>query len=173
MLRWLKSGLLPSYLTGGGWRRVRRSDLLTFMISRGMSVPLELDPGPPRVAIVDDNQAFAKAVRRFLKGRCPGVDVRMAHDGFEAGLLLLDFHPHLILLDIVMPGVDGFGVCRRIKLQPQLANAAIWVISGNLDDQAREQFEELGVAGCLSKPMDEQQLLAIVEQHLPRVGAPA
>lgn len=158
VLRWVKAGLLPAYQTGGGRWRIHRSSLAHFMAERGMAVPTVLTAGPARIALVDDDERFVAALVETLAELAPGADVRVAHDGFAAGLLLATFRPDLLLLDLVMPGLDGFEVLRRLRTHPDLDQTAVVVISGALNPDARKRFEDLGADRCLAKPINADEL---------------
>ena len=127
VLRWVDSGVLPGYQTGGGRRRIQREELLRFMKSRGMEVPDDLFEVRTRVAIVDDDALHVKSLERMLQTLAPRVEIRTAADGFAAGALLYSFRPHLVLLDLVMPGLDGFEVCRRVRADPDFEGVGIVV----------------------------------------------
>ena len=162
MLRWVDNGLLPHHRTGGGRRRILVQDLVAFMHERGMPVPSALDPGPVRVAIVDDDTAFARSLNRFVTSVLPEADIRQAADGFAAGLLLSSFRPHLVLLDLVMPGLDGYEVLRRIRQQQELDGTAVVIISGSLTEAGAEQLQAMGAAATLAKPLEPERLQAVI-----------
>lgn len=162
MLRWVDNGLLPHHRTGGGRRRILVQDLVAFMHERGMPVPSALDPGPVRVAIVDDDTAFARSLNRFVTSVLPEADIRVAADGFAAGLLLSSFRPHLVLLDLVMPGLDGYEVLRRIRQQQELDGTAVVIISGSLTEAGAEQLQAMGAAATLAKPLEPERLQAVI-----------
>ncbi len=164
MLRWLDSGLIHHHLTGGGWRRIQRSDLLAFMRERGMPIPADLDGGPPRIAIIDDDKNFTAGLKRFFEGELPEADVRVANDGFAGGLLVMSFRPDLVVLDIVMPGIGGLEVCRRIREQSILDDSAIVVVSGHLAPTWKVRLEALGASRCMHKPLSPDDLQVLIDQ---------
>ena len=167
VLRWVKDGKLPAWQTGGGRSRIRRSDLATFMRSRGMEVPGDLGPMPPRVAIVDDDPDHVAALRDLLQELRPDAEVQEATDGFTAGLMIGTFRTHLVFLDIYMPSIDGFEVCRWIRSRPETLGVAIVVVSGVLTPAARGKLRELGADLCVSKPLDVDLLRSVLREYLP------
>ena len=167
VLRWVKAGQLPAYQTGGGRWRIWPDALAAFMVDRGMRVPPELSAGPPRVAVVDDDRAYVAALVELLKELTPAIEIRTAHDGLAAGLLLATFRPHLLFLDRVMPGIDGLEVLRRLRAQPELDGTCVVVVSGQLDPAARRRFLESGADRCLAKPVQQQELLQVLSDVLP------
>src|SRR5690606_11419961 len=168
ILRWIEGGLVESYQTGGGRNRIRRADLIRFMRDRGMPVPHELDQGPRRVLIVDDDPNHIAAMQRLVKQSFPTAEIRQALDGFSAGLVVRAFMPHVMLLDVVMPGMDGLEVCRRIRGEPDLDGVRIIVVTGILDDALEQRFLALGADRCFAKPVDAIALQAAMRQFLER-----
>src|SRR5271154_6965304 len=122
--------------------------------------------GPPkktlamfeRILIVDDEATARMALATLL--RREGFEVRDASDGATALAECHSFRPDLILLDIVMPGVDGFEVCRRIKATPETRLTPVVLITGLTATQDRIQGINAGADDFLSKPIDFNELLA-------------
>jgi len=168
MLRWVDGGLLPHHQTGGGQRRILPADLAAFMHERGMPVPSKLDPGPVRVAVVDDDVGFVASMVRFLASEIPGADIRTASDGFAAGLLLSSFRPQLVLLDLVMPGMDGYEVLRRIRQRPELTRTAVVVVSGTVTPDLSASLLAQGASAALPKPADPARLRNLIRKIIPR-----
>src|SRR5687768_514058 len=107
--QWIDQGKLPAYRTPGGHRRIRPSDFVAFLKRYQMPVPEALQSlEKPRVLIVDDDKIIVALVKRILAkiGRPLTIDV--AYDGFEAGQKVASFLPDLVLLDLKLPGLDGF-----------------------------------------------------------------
>lgn len=112
------------------------------------------------VLIVDDNQTARETLVAMLEGE--GYDLRQAKDGIQALHMLEELQPDLILLDVMMPRMDGFEVCRRIRATPQLAEVPIILLTA-LDDQASLlRGIESGADDFLSKPIDRRELRARV-----------
>ncbi|MCA9581336.1 MAG: response regulator [Myxococcales bacterium] len=169
--RWTDAGLLRSHRTAGGRRRIVRSDLLAFMKDRGIPIPGRVAPsGPLRIAVIDDEPHFAKAVRLALTRIAPGAECRVAHDGFAAGTLLGDYRPDLILLDIAMPGMSGIEVCRYVRSEPRLAGTYIVVASGHLTDEVQAQARAAGADRCIAKPLGRSELTSIVHSVISRTS---
>lgn len=174
VLRWVDSGVLPGYQTGGGRRRIQREELMRFMKSRGMEVPDELFEVRTRVAIVDDDALHVKSLERMLQTLAPRVEIRTAADGFAAGALLYSFRPHLVLLDLVMPGLDGFEVCRRVRADPDFEGVGVVVQSGHLTPVVRSRLRELGTDDCLTKPLRRSEIDPLLRRFVPdALGASA
>ncbi len=176
MRRWLLDDAIPHTVTPGGWRRIAPVDLVGFMREHDIPVPGWLDPGPGRVLLVDDDELMTAATRRMLRRLDPRIEVRAVHDGFGAGVQALAFRPHVIVLDLIMPGMDGLEVCRWVMTEPRLAGVAVVFLSGHLERYSRDELMSLGAKACLSKPVKPEELYQAIRSHLPaasREGASA
>ncbi len=166
MLRWVKAGRLTSHMTGGGRHRILQSDLVSFMRGRGMPVPDVLDAGPPRIAVVEDDPLMRKLLVRIVQKARPDAQVQSAADGFAGGVLVAQMKPHLLLLDLVMAGLDGIEVCRRLRANPELSGVIVVVVSSHLDAGTRLTLSRLGVERFLVKPLDRERLDEVLRDCL-------
>ena len=120
----------------------------------------------PLVLLIDDEPAACEMVARMLARE--GLRAVSAHDG-ESGLRLArELRPALVLLDVLMPSLDGWGVLSRLKADPELASIPVIMVSV-AGDQA--MGVALGASACLPKPVDRQQLASALHEHL-RVAVP-
>ena len=113
---------------------------------------------PGKILIVDDQSSARTALETLL--RREGYEVRDASNGPSALAACTDFKPDLILLDILMPGMDGFEVCRRIKATPETRLTPVVLITGLSDTEDRIRGINAGADDFLSKPIDVNELLA-------------
>jgi putative two-component system response regulator len=111
-----------------------------------------------RVLIVDDDTSAVKALETLL--RREGYELRVATDGASALAQCTDFRPDLILLDVLMPGMNGFEVCKRIKATPETRLTPVVLITGLTDSENRIRGINAGADDFLSKPIDFNELLA-------------
>ena len=120
---------------------------------------------PPRILIVDDEAPVADLIEAVLVGE--GYTVAIARDGAQALMLARDWRPDLILMDVMLPGVDGGTVTRRLKSAPDTADIPIVAMSaGRTIRTHTTEIEEAD--GALAKPFDIDALLAQVAFHLAR-----
>lgn len=155
---WARTGLLPSETTPGGHRRYRPSDVERFRRERERL----RRQGPPRILIVDDNQAMSEYLRELLTGLPEAMECETACDGFDAGARLRSFAPDVVLLDLMMPGMDGFEVCRRIKEDPATAAVRVIAMTGHAGAENERKILAAGAEACLIKPIDETRLVALL-----------
>jgi CheY-like chemotaxis protein len=161
--RWFKEGKLPFFLTGGGQKRVWADDLRPFLAGLKLPIPPEVVAnGRQRVLIVDDDAVFRRALLRLLKSEFPALEPLEAADGFEGGLKVAQLRPALVLLDLKLPGQDGFKVCRMIRADPNLKRVKIACLSALPVDEARRQALAAGADDFLSKPFNADQLRALL-----------
>ena len=116
------------------------------------------------VLLVDDDPSNLAVLRETLKSR--PYRLLMAKSGEQAQAIAVKAKPALALLDIMMPGIDGFETCRRLKAQPETADMAVIFLSAL--DEAKDKVRglELGAVDFISKPFDPDEVLARVETHL-------
>lgn len=165
MLRWVNAGLLASHNTAGGRRRILRADLIA--LARKLRMPLQREPqaGDPRIVVIDDVPQVAEAVAHLARRCRPEADVRTATDGFTGGSLVASFRPHLVLLDAIMPGLNGIDVCHSIRSDPTTAGISIVIVSGFLGTESglKEELLAAGASYLLSKPLEEQDLRRVLD----------
>ena len=154
--RWVLDGSLPAYETPGGHLRVLREDIEDFIASRRKRGRRGRQ-GPVRVLVVDDDEAFRDSVVDFL-GRDDAIEVREAADGFAAGLLVADFEPDVVILDLLMPRLDGFETCARLKAREQSRDVRVLVLTGFATDENIRKAQACGADGCLAKPIGLDEL---------------
>jgi CheY-like chemotaxis protein len=121
-------------------------------------------PRPPRVLIADDNPQGAELLEAYL-GDC-GYELRTAADGEETLRAVAEWHPDLILLDIMMPRISGFEVCKRLRANPATRDVAVLMITALDQPSDIERAVEAGTDDFLSKPIEKTVLLLRVRSLL-------
>lgn len=159
---WAARGELPAEVTAGGHRRFLLTDLQKFAARRGLRLLEPANPlpasGPLRVLVVDDDRPFADYLHEFLG--LQGATVEVAYDGFAAGRLVERFRPDVVLLDLRMPGLDGFAVCRVLKGAEATRHIRVVAMTGYPSDDYRARIADAGADACLAKPLDTASLLS-------------
>src|SRR5439155_16548786 len=119
--------------TPGGHRRIRIADLVGFLRAHRMPIPATLAPAARRrLLIVDDDVRYLAAMKRAFKRHAAVVDLALCANGIDALVMVGCLKPHLILLDVFMPDVDGIEVCRRLKANPATRSIDVVVTSGSM-----------------------------------------
>ena len=129
------------------------------MRSQGIPIPEEKVEGArKKILVVDDDMIIVESIVQALEEDEFDYEVLSASDGFEAGLQVNHFHPDLLILDIMMPDIKGYEVCKKIKANEKTKDIKIIVLSAYLDDDKFAQMKEHGADVCLSKPLPLPQL---------------
>jgi len=161
--KWFDTGKLRGYrIPGSRDRRIPVGQLLRFMRAHGM--PLDgLDGNTLRVLVVDGDAETLEQVETML-GSDGKYEVQTAANGFDAGMQAQRFHPHVILLDLVLADVDGRVVCKNIKSNPSLAATKVIAVSGRLTTRQGQKLLSEGFDGFLAKPLDPNAVINAVEE---------
>jgi len=118
----------------------------------------------PTILVIDDSKLIAHVAKNILTKQ--GHEVLLAQDG-ETGLdIVRDKKPDLILLDLILPGIDGYGVCERIKNDPSIKDIPIIMLTSKAEHADKVRGLELGASDYVTKPFDEGELRARVNTHL-------
>ena len=162
VINWIEQSLLSSYRTPGGHRRIRHDDLLAFLRKHQIPTPASLIDGQFYVLIVDDEQEITDLIRTFLE-RQGGYDISSASDGITALIEVGRVKPDLLILDLMIPGVDGIEVCRRIKAD-STNKAAIIAVSGTAENE--KKVLQAGADAFMLKPIDLDRLYTEAQRLL-------
>jgi excisionase family DNA binding protein len=159
--KWSDLGRVPAFYTPGGHRRYRRTDLDAFLERSGPGKPAR----GPMVLVVDDDAQVRELVRINLE--MEGYAVREAANAEEGLAALEEDAPDLILLDVMMPQVDGWEMLRRVQERHGIGSIPVVMFSGKLDQAARTEAAERGAQGFIGKPFDLRSLIEQTKQIVP------
>jgi excisionase family DNA binding protein len=170
---WVEQGKLRVNQTLGGARRIPKKDLVDFLKKNNIPLPPDLKKnGHVRILIVDDNDLLRHMMERmFLKTGWPHV-LDSARDGFEAGQKILSFDPDLVVLDLTLPGMDGYQICERIQGLKRTPPMRVLAISGDMSPENRERVLRAGAADTLAKPFLLPELLEKLVTLCPALNKP-
>ena len=164
--KWSDSGRVPAFYTPGGHRRYRRSDLDAFLSSSGgVTQPQRVNGGPRTILIVDDDERLREFVRVNLE--MEGYQVREAADAEEGLAALEDEAPDLILLDVMMPKMDGWEMLQRVQERHGVGAIPVIMFSGKVEEKDLEGAQRRGAQAFIGKPFNPQQLIESTKQLLP------
>jgi excisionase family DNA binding protein len=159
--KWSDQRRVPAFYTPGGHRRFRRGDLETFLARSG---PGRRRAGPT-VLLVDDDERMRELVRIELERA--GYDVQEAASAEEGLAAIESGKPELVLLDVMMPHVDGWEMLRRIQDLHGAGAIPVLMFSGRADEEARRQAASSGARGFVGKPLDLEELVAQTKAIAP------
>lgn len=166
VINWIKEGILPAFTTPGGHRRIKKEDLLKLMKKNNMPIPEELAKGDKnKVLVIDDDPKILKMINTVLSGE-KDLEVLTADSGFQAGLTVSMWMPDIILLDMLMPDMDGFEVCRRLKADEKTKDIPIIAVTVLKDPKEIKKMNACGITDYLSKPFKSEELVKKIKEHL-------
>lgn len=163
---WIDRDLLKAHRTPGGHRRVVVEDLVRFLRQHKMPVPPEIETRPTRILVVDDEPGVTQVITRTIAASHPDYNVLEAQDGFRAGTIVGTLKPDVVILDLRMPGMDGFEVCRQIKSDPLTQHTEVIAITAYPSPENEQRILQCGARVCLRKPLDMDALLQEIEASL-------
>ena len=149
--QWAQKGWLEAQTTPGGHRRFLHRHVEVFARHRGLTLN-HGDDGSTRILIVDDDDQFSRFLVAAFSELPEDITTEIAHSGFDAGQKIHTFSPHIVLLDLMMPGLDGFAVCRQIKENPSTRGIDVIAITGFHTPENADRIVSAGARACLGKP---------------------
>ena len=158
IIRCFDSGRLEGFrVPGSRFRRIPRESLMKFM--KGNSIPLDgLETGKKKILVVDDDAEIVDLLVEVLS-RDGRFDVKTATSGYEAGIQTQRFRPDCILLDYMLPDVNGNVVCHTIRKNPEFENIRIIIVSGVIKQEEIDQLLKSGAQDFVKKPFDINDLI--------------
>ncbi len=164
--KWISAGKLPAFRTPGGHYRIERKDFEAFVEKYRLHVKDKLHKGEKKkILIVDDELPVLEFIKGALGASPDEYEIETSRDGFDALIKIGSFHPGLLILDIMMPRLDGFEVCRRIKADPATRDIRILAVTAYGRDEM-EKIKECGADVCLAKPLKMKDILLSVNRLL-------
>src|SRR5213594_3138748 len=166
---WIREERLPALKTPGGHHRISESDLLEFhaRLAENSRTPVSTRP---RILVVDDDPSLLAALRETIEQVIPEAIVAVATDGYEALVQVGAFRPEVLVLDVRMPRLDGFEVCRRLKARRETAGIKILAITAYAEGEARDQLLAAGADDFLEKPFPIEKFRSRVMSLLERAA---
>ncbi|MGB2953268.1 MAG: response regulator [Gaiellaceae bacterium] len=160
--KWSDQQRIPTFKTPGGHRRYRRNDLQLFLERSGRG---SIGDEKPLILIVDDDERLREYVRVNLE--MEGYTVREAADAEEGLAVLEEVSPDLILLDVMMPRVDGWEMLSRLQERHGVGTIPVVMFSGKVDEDSMREATARGAQGFIGKPFDPGQLIERAKELLP------
>lgn len=157
IIRCFDCGRLEGFrIPGSKFRRIPRLSLIKFMKENG--IPLDrLESGKKKVLIVDDDTEIVELIADVLV-RDGRFEIKTALSGYDAGITTQQFRPNLILLDYMLPDVNGNIVCQTIKKNPEFEDIKIIIVSGVVKQDEIEQLLKTGAEAFIKKPFNITEL---------------
>ncbi len=162
IIRCFDAGRLKGFrVPGSRFRRIPREELIRFMKSN--EIPTDaFGGGKKKILVVDDDPQIVALFKDML-GSDGRYELQTATTGYDAGLMTTDFKPDLMILDYMLPDINGNMVCKTVRKNPRLQAMKILIVSGVVN---REEIDGLLTSGAddfIKKPFDLEELMARVE----------
>lgn len=158
IIRCFDSGRLRGFrIPGSKFRKIPKDSLMKFMKENNIPI-INLQNGRKRLLIVDDDAEIVELMTDVL-ARDGRFEVRTASTGYDAGIMTQKFRPDLILLDYMLPDVNGNIVCKTIKQDPEFANTRIIIISGVINQTEIDDLLKAGAEAFIKKPFNITDLI--------------
>ncbi len=156
--KWIKDDKLKAHRTPGRHYRIQKGDLIAFLKKYDIPIPKKLHLEKKRILIVDDEPEMVRIIEDALMGEVEEFSIASAYDGYGACLKIGTFRPDLVILDIKMPDIDGYEVCRRIKINDETKKMRVLVITAYPESGYIQKIKEVGADRLMTKPFDLEKL---------------
>ena len=160
-INWIRNGYLKAFSTPGGQYRIYLEDLVDFMKDRNMKIPTELLEASQQkksisasILIVDDDRGLNQVVTKFIEREVPDLRIFQAFDGFEAGAIMAEKKPNIILLDLDLPGVNGEDLFKKINASEEFGKPVVCVMTALKDETVLDRLKDNGVENFFIKPLN-------------------
>jgi excisionase family DNA binding protein len=165
IIRCFDSGQLKGFrVPGSRFRRIPRDQLYAFMRDNG--IPTEaLDSGKRKILVVDDDEDLVELIVDQLQ-RDGRFETRSVNNGFGAGMLIKEFRPDLVVLDVMLPDINGKEVCQLVRGDKTMDDVRIICISGMVEEDRIQQLRDAGANDFIKKPFDVEALIERICQLL-------
>ena len=156
VLKWIKSSKLRAFSTPGGHYRISAEDFRAFLERFDMPVDESFFRGSRKertVLVVDDERDIRDIVRRLLEELDVDLKIEEAQDGYEASIKIGNLQPDLVIMDLMMPKVDGFQLCRSIRENDETRSVKVLAITAFPEQDNVKKMYDVGADLCLIKPL--------------------
>ncbi len=151
VIRWINEKKLKSFRTPGGHRRVERKELIRFLEAHKIPVPEKIGgKSKTDIVVVDDDKGILKVIRRMFNRKSDNFEISTTGNAFDAGFIFAEKRPELVILDILLPGVDGLQMCKRMKTL--IPNTKVMLITGHPEKVKKKMITDAHADAILYKP---------------------
>ena len=158
IIRCFDNGTLKGFrVPGSRFRRIPRHELYSFMRDNGIPTDA-LESGKRKALIVDDDQDLVELLSDAF-ARDGRFEIKTANNGFDAGMLVKEFRPDVVVLDIMLPDINGKEVCQRVRGDSTLEQVKIICISGMVKQDKVADLRAAGADDFMQKPFQVEKLL--------------
>lgn len=158
IIRCFDNGTLKGFrVPGSRFRRIPRDQLYSFMKDNGIPTDA-LESGKKKLLIVDDDEDLVELISEGFQ-RDGRFDIRTVNNGFAAGMSVKEFRPELVILDVMLPDINGKEVCQRVRSDSSLDSVKILCISGMIESDKVQGLRDAGANDFMQKPFAVEDLI--------------
>ncbi|MCP4131624.1 MAG: response regulator [bacterium] len=166
---WIDRGSLKAISLPNGYKRITEDELKRFLKEANIPFPKGAE-NAPAILIVDDEEIIIDLLREIVEEvlKSKGIEsfsIETARDGIDASLKIGHLKPDLVFLDVMLPGIQGFDVCKKIRSNRDLDAVKIIIVTGQLDDSLDQKVEEFKLEGIIRKPLNEDAIFRFVAKY--------
>lgn len=166
VINWVNKGKLKARVTPGGHRRIPLSELVPFMKKYDMPVPADIDDPHRHVLILDDEPMMTRLIEKGFQKYKERYQVQLSNNPVDALVQVGKKLPDILIMDLMMPVMDGFQVCQILKSSPATKDMKIIAISGRKLTASQQDFLAKNVDLFMQKPFEMNDLVAAVDRQL-------
>lgn len=166
VINWVNKGKLKARVTPGGHRRIPLSELVPFMKKYDMPVPADIEDVHRQVLVLDDEPMMTRLIEKGFSKHRDRFSVQVSNNPVDALVLVGKKLPDLLIMDLMMPVMDGFQVCQILKSSPATKDMKIIAISGRKLSTAQQDFLTKNVDEFVQKPFEMTDLVGTVDRLL-------
>ena len=165
VIRWINDKKLKSFRTPGGHRRVERKELIRFLEAHKIPIP-KIIGGKSKtdVIVIDDDKRVLELINRMFNRKSDNIEISTFENAFDAGFYFAEIRPELVILDILMPGIDGFEMCKKMKTF--IPNTKVILITGHPEKVKKKKVTEVGADAIFLKPFKLEEFRLIIMEIL-------
>ncbi len=166
VINWVNKGKLKARVTPGGHRRIPLSELIVFMKKYEMPIPSNIEDAHKQILILDDEPMMTKILEKGFRKHKDRYAVQVANNPVDALVIIGKKLPHLLVVDLLMPVMDGFQVCSILKSNPATKEMKIVAISGKKLSFSQQDFLGKNCDKFLAKPFELSVLVGTIDKLL-------
>jgi two-component system OmpR family response regulator len=174
VLKWIKAGKMRAFTTPGGHYRVSTDDFRSFLDQYDIPVDEPFfngDPAGHTIVVVDDDPTIRRIVRRYLEEVDSELIIEEASDCYDAGIKIGALQPDLVILDLMIPHLDGVALCKSIRRNRKTRSTKVLAITGSPDQEHASRVYEAGADLCLLKPLQFEHFRMEVTRMLESIAS--
>ena len=166
VINWVNKSKLKARVTPGGHRRIPLSELVPFMKKYDMPVPDDIEDVHRQVLVLDDEPMMTRLIEKGFTRHRDRFSIQVSNNPVDALVLVGKKLPDMLIMDLMMPVMDGFQVCQILKSSPATKDMKIIAISGRKLTAAQHDFLSTNVDEFIQKPFEMSDLVATVDRLL-------